>query len=202
MPPTTQLETTEKILKAAETAFLSGGFRETSLDEVAAAAGVTKPTVFSHFGSKQGLLLALVESHVSNNSHAISSSLTASGDTAEDLLRFGTMFLGKILSKTEMKWRRLAMAELAENPEIGKACFKAGPARLLSFFSHFLEQEAAAGRISCSEPDVAAEQFIGMLIGLQPMRETTGHTVPNKAKQRKICEDAVTTFMAAYANRK
>ena len=43
--------------------FGSSGYEGTTLDEVAAAAGVTKPIVYRHFGSKQGLYLALLERH-------------------------------------------------------------------------------------------------------------------------------------------
>src|SRR5205823_10867316 len=39
------------------------GYEGTTLDDVAAAAGVTKPIVYRHFGSKQGLYLALLERH-------------------------------------------------------------------------------------------------------------------------------------------
>jgi TetR/AcrR family transcriptional repressor of mexJK operon len=52
-------DTKTRILEAATTLFLDQGYGSTSLDQIAAAAGVTKPTVYSHFGSKQGLLEAM-----------------------------------------------------------------------------------------------------------------------------------------------
>ena len=48
------------ILQAAATLFLRNGYLGTSMDEIAALAGVSKQTVYKHFGDKQELLLAIV----------------------------------------------------------------------------------------------------------------------------------------------
>lgn len=45
----------EAILSAATRLFLDHGLKNTSMDEVATAAGVSKPTVYSHFGGKEDL---------------------------------------------------------------------------------------------------------------------------------------------------
>lgn len=190
--------TSQSILQAAAEAFLSVGFRETNLDQVATAAGVTKPTIYSHFGSKQGLLLALVESHVSANADALSTSLETSGQTETDLRRFGELFLARVMSKEAAQWRRLALEESLEHPEIGKSIFNAGPARVLKVIAAFLEGETHAGRLHCEDPVLAAEQFVGLLLGVQPIREITGLPKSSKSKQTERCRAAVRTFLAAY----
>src|SRR6476660_6564438 len=48
------------ILDAAEQVFLAKGYLGTSMDEVAARSGVSKQTVYAHFGSKETLFVALV----------------------------------------------------------------------------------------------------------------------------------------------
>lgn len=52
-------ETRRAILKAARDRFLHYGYRKTTIDEVAAAAGVGKGTVYLYFSSKEELLLTL-----------------------------------------------------------------------------------------------------------------------------------------------
>jgi AcrR family transcriptional regulator len=52
------------ILQAAADLLARGGPGHVSIDEVAAAAGVGKGTVFRRFGSRAGLMHALVEQHV------------------------------------------------------------------------------------------------------------------------------------------
>jgi AcrR family transcriptional regulator len=56
-------ERRELILEAAGEQFGERGYAHTSLEEIAAAAGVTKPILYRHFDSKKGLYLALLERH-------------------------------------------------------------------------------------------------------------------------------------------
>jgi AcrR family transcriptional regulator len=51
------------IVEAAGRLFGERGYEATRLDDVAAAAGVTKPILYRHFDSKQALYLALLERH-------------------------------------------------------------------------------------------------------------------------------------------
>lgn len=51
-------DTRAKILAAARAAFAEDGFEATSAEAVAQRAGVSKATVFAHFGDKTGLLIA------------------------------------------------------------------------------------------------------------------------------------------------
>jgi AcrR family transcriptional regulator len=50
-----------QILDVACTVFAEGGFHATSMDDVAAAAGVTKPVLYQHFPSKRALFLELLD---------------------------------------------------------------------------------------------------------------------------------------------
>jgi AcrR family transcriptional regulator len=47
-----------QLLDIAEEVFAEKGFQETTVDEIAARAGVTKPVIYDHFGSKHALLVA------------------------------------------------------------------------------------------------------------------------------------------------
>jgi AcrR family transcriptional regulator len=51
------------VLQAAAALFAQNGYAGTRLDDVAAAAGVTKPIVYRHFDSKKALYLALLTKH-------------------------------------------------------------------------------------------------------------------------------------------
>src|SRR4051794_11720838 len=51
---------THRLLEIAGKAFAADGFHAVSMDDVAAAAGVSKPVVYTHFGSKDGLYEAVV----------------------------------------------------------------------------------------------------------------------------------------------
>jgi AcrR family transcriptional regulator len=56
----TRAEREEQILATAEEFFAERGYRQATMDELATRLGVTKPVIYDHFGSKDGLLLALL----------------------------------------------------------------------------------------------------------------------------------------------
>ena len=53
------------ILKAAEACFASAGYHETTIDDIAERAGLSKGAVYWHFEGKHQLFLALLESYIS-----------------------------------------------------------------------------------------------------------------------------------------
>jgi AcrR family transcriptional regulator len=57
-------QTRARLLEAAARVYARQGFNGATLDEVAAEAGFTKGAVYGHFGSKENLLLALMEEHL------------------------------------------------------------------------------------------------------------------------------------------
>jgi AcrR family transcriptional regulator len=58
-------ETRGRLLESAARVYARRGFDGATLDEVAAEAGLTKGAVYDHFGSKEKLLLALLDEHLS-----------------------------------------------------------------------------------------------------------------------------------------
>src|SRR5258707_12359316 len=62
IPELTSLQTRKRaaILEGAKIVFLRDGFGTATMDDVAAAAGVGKQTVYRHFGSKEALFVGLV----------------------------------------------------------------------------------------------------------------------------------------------
>lgn len=58
--------TRARLLEAAARVYAARGFAGATLDQVAAEAGFTKGAVYSHFGSKENLLLALLEEHLAS----------------------------------------------------------------------------------------------------------------------------------------
>jgi AcrR family transcriptional regulator len=58
-------QTRARLLEAAARVYARRGFDGATLDEVASDAGLTKGAVYDHFGSKENLLLALLDEHLS-----------------------------------------------------------------------------------------------------------------------------------------
>src|SRR6478672_1234307 len=69
------------IVDAATTAFLRGGYLGTSMDEIAAAAGVSKQTVYKHFADKKRLFSEIVTSMVDEVSDPVHELVTSIKDS-------------------------------------------------------------------------------------------------------------------------
>lgn len=65
------METSDRILATARSSFAQHGFGATSLDALADQLGVRKQTILYHFGSKEGLLYAVIDQAVSTFSDAL-----------------------------------------------------------------------------------------------------------------------------------
>ena len=85
-----QAGTSDRILDAALASFGGRGYEATSLDALAATLGVRKQTILHHFGSKQGLLDALVDRSAGELADALERALLKAGpgfDRIEALVR-------------------------------------------------------------------------------------------------------------------
>jgi AcrR family transcriptional regulator len=77
-------ERRELIIDAAGRLFGEGGYDGTRLDDIAAAAGVTKPVLYRHFDSKRDLYLALLARH-RDDLPTFTGAMPAKGSLAERL---------------------------------------------------------------------------------------------------------------------
>ncbi|HEX2384020.1 MAG TPA: helix-turn-helix domain-containing protein [Acidimicrobiales bacterium] len=89
MPAQTQEErkadTRARLIAAAADLFARKGFHAVSAEAVADAADRTTGALYSHFGSKDGLLLALVEQWLDESAARISADVEGSSDLDERL---------------------------------------------------------------------------------------------------------------------
>ena len=83
---------TERILKSALDLFSQKGYDGTSVREVCAAAGITKPTLYHFFGSKEGVYRALVDGALLEFRGVLTRALDAPGTTQERLRRYARAY--------------------------------------------------------------------------------------------------------------
>ncbi len=67
----------QRLIETAATLFYRRGIQRTSIDEVVAEAGLTKPTLYRHFRSKDELVAAVVEFRSMNWARAIEERVAA-----------------------------------------------------------------------------------------------------------------------------
>jgi AcrR family transcriptional regulator len=96
-------ERERQILDAALAVFGERGYQHASMDQVAERVGVTKPVLYTHFGSKHGLLLACI-ARARAELLEVTSAAAASASTPEDMLRRGTLAFFEYLESRTPAW--------------------------------------------------------------------------------------------------
>jgi AcrR family transcriptional regulator len=95
-------EVRSRVLQAAGAVFAERGFAAASLDQVAAAAGFTKGAVYSNFGSKDELFLALMKEEAARRVQVVETTLRTTSDLAGALAAVGAE-----LSRRDSTWQLL-----------------------------------------------------------------------------------------------
>lgn len=191
--------TSERILQAAFAVFLEVGFEKANLDNVAARAGVTKPTVYSHFGSKVGLLQGVAQQQAQHVITQFSPNLKPTGNIRRDLTAFAKSFLNNMFHPSAMKMHRFAIVEAMTHPELVAPLLSAGPQKLDEVLQNYLKAETAAGRLRCKDPLLAAKQLLGLLIGMDFLAIVVSQTPPSETELKKRIASAVDVFLKSYA---
>lgn len=107
----------ELILAAALDAFSPAGYHDTSLEDVAARAGISKALIYEHFGSKAELHGALLESYVSELLEKVLVAVAAE-EPGEERLRAGLDAFFAFVEERREAWRMLFRN--AGDPEIAR----------------------------------------------------------------------------------
>ncbi len=188
----------EAIVEAACRRFFEDGFAATSIEQLAADAGVSKVTIYAHYSDKRGLFIAAVERECEKMRGHFSLDQMPHGSIRERLEAIGrAMFV--FLSRPEMiQFERRIAAETEHEPALGHAFLEAGPWRMKANFSAFLAHAAARGELAIDDPDLAAEQFAALTKGMGDLERRFGTTPDAAADERRI-KGAVDVFLAAYA---
>lgn len=197
--PTSVTTTSEKILQAALAVFLEVGFERANLDKVAARAGVTKPTVYSHFGSKIGLLQAVAQQQTQQALAQFSPNLKSTGNVRRDLMGFAKSFLTNTLQPDAIRVHRFAIVEAMTHPELVAPLLSAGPKKLAEMLQSYLAAETKAGRLCCKDSFLATQQLIGLLTGIDFLTIVISQHVPSEAELKKRIAAAVDVFLNSYA---
>lgn len=156
------------ILSAAQSLFLTNGYRGTSVDQIAAGAGVSKQTVYQHFGDKHELLVAIVNETLGDTMTPILDRIAALADTADiatDLADLARDYISAVLQDPVVQLRRLVIGEANRVPELAQAYYEQAQGRSLNAFTEAFARLRDRSLLAIDEPALAAEHFAFLLIG-------------------------------------
>jgi len=162
-------ETRARLLDAAATLFAERGIDAVSVDAVADQAERTSGSVYAHFGSKQGLLLALLDEWAHSLVTVIAAEFELAA-TVEDRLRAVAV---NVVTNPSDQTRRLLLLErelwlrAARDPEVAQAMrarSREAHERLSKGFAAWIADGVVA---PVAAPDVLATVFRALVIGFE-----------------------------------
>jgi AcrR family transcriptional regulator len=191
------------ILDAATTLFLREGYAATSMDQIAAAASVSKQTVYKQFADKQSLFREIVTGTVAEVFDPVAervASLPDGTDLATGLRVLARALLAQVIKPRVMQLRRLVIGEAGRFPELGRLFYDSGPGRTIDALAATFESLAARGTLRMQDPRLAAEHF-NWLVMSTPLNRVMlcGEAeLPARADLDRYADAGAQVFLAAY----
>jgi TetR/AcrR family transcriptional repressor of mexJK operon len=186
------------ILDAAQRLFLAGGFDHVSMDQIAADAGVSKLTLYSHFGDKEALYIAAVEYHCGQQVPAALFTPDPGTPIRQRLIEIGRAVFTLVASPEALAGLRL-MCTPRMDSRLPALFWNAGAGRLQAEFAELLGRRTAAGELAIDDTARASSQFFALLRGDLHLRLLLGCADVREFDVDAHLEATVDLFLRAHA---
>ncbi len=195
--------TRSAVLDAATTLFLRSGYLATSMDDIAAAAGVAKRTLYNNYADKEALFREVVMAATSvaeRFAGDAAAELADPEDLQASLTALARRLAGDATSSRLVRLRRLLIGEAHRFPDLAAEYYDLAPGRVMAAIAAALQRLAADGRLRVHDPDRAAEQFAFLVLGaaLDRAMFTGDDSTPDPDALAEAADDGVRTFLARY----
>lgn len=152
----------DRILQKALGLFSEKGYDATSVREICEAAGITKPTLYHFYGSKEGVYRAIVEGALMRFQADVIRSLGGHGSLRDRLVRMAQTYVEGTLREPDLA--RFVMALIHNSPRSAPATDLVGFYQgILDALGRAIEDASAQGEIRPGPTDVRLLVFMGAL---------------------------------------
>lgn len=193
-------ERCRRIMEAARKHFYAHGMERASVDAIAAEAGVSKMTVYSNFGSKEGLFEAVVRERTDRvMGGPVGAETLDPRQPHKALLAVGEQFLGLAREEDALGKFRSVYGAAGAQPEACRAFYRQGAERLISDLATYLRRAHDARTLKVPNARLAADLFLAMFLGDGHIRGLLKLEMPDARENKALLREAVRVFLAAYA---
>ncbi|CAM5341110.1 TetR/AcrR family transcriptional regulator [Streptomyces narbonensis] len=192
----------QAIIDAALAEFLAEGYSAASMDAITRGSGVSKATIYKHFGSKERLFLAVIGGVLPKTYADLepsNSTIAEAPDLRAALVRLTTDWRD-LLRPDIMSLRRLVIGEIDRFPQLGQLWYRVsydmnnGP--LVEAFTEL----HARGTLDAPDPKLAVQQLVAVTVGVpQLVRTFSPDAVIEDAELTRVISSGVDLFLARYA---
>lgn len=181
----------KEILLAARRLFVTNG-AAVSLDAIASEAETTKVTLYSHFGSKEELLKAMLVEEVMNSLNFTVEHLDTANPRAA-LTELANTYLDLVLARETVENMTVLIAAPKLDLKIPAAYHRTGLLAVITAMAWYL---ARVPQLDIPVPEFAAEQLVSMLRGNEQIRALLGlPPLRNAADSQAYIESCIDLFL-------
>ena len=186
------------ILAAALQVFARSGYSGTSMDGIAAEAGLTKPTLYQYFDSKEHLFTAMMVQK--RDDMLIAFEHPSDGDMVGQLHGFAWRYAETVMRPDLLSLARLIIGEVQRFPEIGRAYQSSGPDQVLRGVIAYLEGRRAAGMLEFDDAELAAQDLWGLILSAPRTQALyLPHDQPDQSAIARSIHNGLRVFLKAYS---
>lgn len=169
VPPRTRRSEAKRqqVIAAATRVFVADGFVGASMDRIALAAGVSKPTVYRYFASKEELFDEILRGVADRAvARARPSGSSRRPGVAASILEVARDTAAVVMTDDVIALQRLATAEYARFPDLAKRFYEHGPRRAIHGIREFLRGHRDSGTLEIDDLDMAASHLWSLTLGM------------------------------------
>lgn len=189
---TAAIERDQRLIEVATRLFLDRGYDATSLDAVAEAARVSKPTVYARYGDKRGLFAAVFRREISRwlapLARAAEMQLESASEMSVEqrLVEVGREMLSFTCGPDAVAFSRMMTAQSINFPDIAKLGKEEGWLKAVATTARFFDHLVAQGAMELEDTGIAAEVFLDVVVGHTHRMATFGTPLELKAAEKRM----------------
>jgi AcrR family transcriptional regulator len=189
-----------QILDGAHRVFIARGFDAASMNDIAAAAQVSKSTLYVYFEDKEHLFLGLIEREREAQKRGAFAALNEDPDPARALGNFGRRLVRMINAEFAVSAHRVVIGVAERMPDLGRGFYENGPMQGAKLIATYLDRMVAEGKLAIGDTALAAVQFIDLCQSTltRPRLFNAVRTPPGEDEIGRVVDEAVAMFMARY----
>ena len=192
------------LLLAATEIFLDKGYDCTSMDDVAAKAAVSKPTVYKYFSDKERLFAEIVRAttgEIDDLVRLVIETIVGRTSVESDLIVLARHFITALMQPRILRLRRLVIANADRFPDVGRSWYEQGFERVLATLAISFQGLADRKLLHVDDPLLAANHFVGLLLWI-PVNKAmfTGDHDSSPEDLERSTVAAVHAFLRGYGS--
>lgn len=189
-----------QILDGALQVFTARGFDAASMSDIAAAAQVSKGTLYVYFEDKEHLFVALIQRERETQKRTAIEALDEDSDPVRALGAFGRCIVRMINTDLVVSGHRVVIGVAERMPELGREFYEKGPMLGAKRIAGYLDRRVAEGKLAIQDTELAAMQFLDLCQTTltRPRLFNAVTSPPSEAEIGKVVDSAIAMFMARY----